>query len=132
TRNDADLLNMALLDPVEELIRFLQQSSRRHRAFGPAMPTPISLLLLDRLLKHGPQPTISVTHRRSWTCGIAKGAPSIGLRNEVYLTVESPLLPLLPNAVSHHQQSHVAIRALVQVVGPCFEHGHVCHLHVED
>src|SRR6266581_7417121 len=101
--NDSNLLDMAFFDPVQELIRFLQQSSRGHRAFGPAMPAPISLLLLDGLLKHGPQPTISVTHRGSWTCGIAEGAPSIGLRNEVHLAVERPLLPLLPDAVSHHQ-----------------------------
>src|SRR5947209_18716880 len=116
--HDADLLHNALFDPEEKLVRFLKQASRCHCAPSASMPALIPLLLLDGLLKHGLQPTISATCRGSCSCRIAKSSPFSRRRNEMNLTVESPLSPLLANAISHHEPSHVAVRPLVQVVRP--------------
>src|SRR3989454_12536799 len=96
------------------------------------MPPLIPLLLLDGLLKHGLQPTISVTCGHSCSCRITQRPPSAGRGYEVNLTVERPLFPLLTHAIPHNEPRHVVVRALMQVVGPALEHGGACHLHVED
>src|SRR5256885_1010679 len=96
------------------------------------MPPLIPLLLLDRLLKHGLHPTISVTWGHSCSCRIPQRPPSAGRGYEVTLTVERPLFPLLTHAIPHDEPRHVVVRALMQVVGPAFEHGGACHLHVKD
>src|SRR2546430_3760586 len=96
------------------------------------MPPLIPLLLLDGLLKHGLQPTISVTCGHSCSCRITQRPPSAGRGYEVNLTVERPLFPLLTHAIPHDEPRHVVVRALMQVVGPAFEHGGACHLHVKD
>src|SRR5438445_786763 len=89
--NDADLLHETLFDPVEQLIRLLQQASRCHRTPTPSMPALISLLLLDRLLKHGPQPTISATCRDAGPCRITQRSPSTRGRDQGHLAVEGKL-----------------------------------------
>src|SRR5438105_15183054 len=96
------------------------------------MPPLIPLLLLDGLLKHGLQPTISVTCGHSCSCRITQRPPSAGRRYEVNLTVESPLLPLLTDAIPHDEPRHVVVRALMQMVGPTLQHCGACDLHVED
>jgi hypothetical protein len=51
-RNDLNLLYEALLDPEEKLIRFLEQTARRHLALPPPMPAQVTLLFFNRFLKH--------------------------------------------------------------------------------
>src|SRR2546427_12251595 len=48
------------------------------------------------------------------------------------LAVERPLLPLLANAVPHHEAGDVVVRALMQMIGPAVEQSHAGKLHVED
>src|SRR5579864_2283939 len=94
SRHDLDALNVTLLDPVEKLVRLLKQASRRHRALGAAVPSPISLLLLDCLLKHGPKPTISASRRGSGSSRphrIAESSPASRRGNKVHLAIECPL-----------------------------------------
>src|SRR4029077_2917202 len=61
--HDANFLHHALLDPVQELIGFAQQSARRHCSLTQAMPPEMPVLFFDRLLKHALQPTISAGPR---------------------------------------------------------------------
>jgi len=61
-RDDANLLHETLFDPKQQLIGLLQQAPRSHSALAPTMPALEELLLLNRLLKHGLQPTISVPY----------------------------------------------------------------------
>src|SRR5437016_11605253 len=130
--NDANLLDETFFNPEEQLILFLQQTPRGHRPRGPAMPPLIPLLLLDGLLKHGLQPTISVTCGHSCSCRITQRSPPTGRGYEVDLAVEGPLLPLLSHAITHDEPRHVAVSPLMDVIGPALEHGGACDLHVED
>src|SRR6266566_4952142 len=57
--DDANLFDETLFNPEEQLIGFLQQTPRRHHSPPPPMPAEVTLLLLDRLLEHGLQSTIS-------------------------------------------------------------------------
>src|SRR5450631_2094892 len=84
-RHDANFLDETLLDPVEQLIRLLKQAAGRHCTLSSAMPAQISLLLFNRFLKHGWQPTISAPHRSSSSCRVAQCSPSTGRRHEVDL-----------------------------------------------
>src|SRR3979490_744051 len=103
-RHDANLLDNALLNPEEELIRFLKQAPRSHRALSPAVPPQVTLLLFSRLLQHGLQPTISAPHRSSSPCRVAQRSPSAGSGHKVDLAIECPLSPLLPNSIAHQHQ----------------------------
>ncbi len=48
------------------------------------------------------------------------------------LSLKRPLLPLLSNAITHHEPRHIAVCALMQLVNPRVEHGHADNLHLED
>jgi hypothetical protein len=47
------------------------------------------------------------------------------------LSVESPLSPLLANAVAHDHPRDIVVSALVLLVCPTFDDCHAHHLHVE-
>ena len=96
------------------------------------MPTQVPLLLFDRLLKHGLQSTISAPHRSSCSCRIAQRPPSAGGRDEMDLSIERPLSPLLAHSITHHHSRHVAVHALMRLVGPVFENLDTDDLHVEE
>src|SRR5215472_4247988 len=91
-RDDLDLLDEAFFDPEQQLIRLLQEPAWSHRATALAVPSTVTLLLVDRLLKHGLQPTISATHRRSGR--ITKSSPAASGGDQVDLPVEGPLAPV--------------------------------------
>ena len=59
-------------------------------------------------------------------------SPSAGRGNEMHLTVEGPLFPLLPHPISDHEASHVVVRSLMHLVGPHFKHGDVGNLHFQN
>src|ERR1700730_4135199 len=63
---------------------------------------------------------------------IAQRSPAPRSRNEVNLTIERPLPPLLANAVAHHHPGNVSVRALLLLVSPALDHGHGDHLHIEE
>src|SRR5450759_4938518 len=131
TRHDANFLDETLLDPEEQLIRLLKQAAGRHCTLPPAMPAQISLLLFNRLLKHGWQSTISAPHCSSSSCRVAQCSPSTGRRYEVDLSIECPLPPLLANPIAHHHPRHIAVRALVCLIGPTLNDFDADDLHVE-
>jgi len=98
------------------------------------MPSPITFLLLDCLLKHGPKPTISASRRGSGSsCShrIAQRSPAACRGNEMDLAIECPLAPLLADAIAHNESSHVVVGALVQMIGPALQHRDARDLHVE-
>src|SRR5258708_26774910 len=74
--DDANLFDQTLFNPEEQLIGFLQQTARCHHSPPPAMPTGVTLLLLDRLLEHGLKPTISAGHRAAAAL-VAVGLPIV-------------------------------------------------------
>ena len=47
------------------------------------------------------------------------------------LAVESPLSPMLANAITHDHPRHVGVRAMVPLVGPTFDDRNAYDLHVE-
>src|SRR5579859_3167284 len=96
------------------------------------MPPEMPLLLFNRLLKHGREPTISAGLRGSLrNRGIAQSPPSTRGGDEMHLAVERPILPLLPNAITQHHLRDVAVAAIVLAVGPLLEDLHVQDLDVE-
>src|SRR5258708_37676927 len=131
SRNDANLLQEACLDPEKKVIRLLERAGRRHLALSSPMPAQVTLLLFNRFLKHRLQPTISAPPRSSASCRITQCSPSPGRRHEVDLSIECPFSPLLPDAIAHHHSRDVVVSALMCLIDPLLDDFHADDLHVE-
>src|SRR5260370_17577499 len=98
------------------------------------MAAEATLLLLDRLLEHGLQPTISAGPRAAAGFGrgrIAQRSPATRGRYQMDLPVEGPLPPMLSHAIAHDHLPDVLICALMHPIGPSLEprHAHPLHIH---
>src|SRR4029077_5481099 len=83
------------------------------------------------MLKHGSESTISAGCRGTYLRWIAQRSPPAGCRNQMDLSVERPLSPLLAHAVAHDHSRHVAVGAPVHLISPTFDHRNAYDLHVE-
>src|SRR5258708_33747461 len=96
------------------------------------MPALVDLLLLNRVLKHGLQPTISVPYAVPISWGITQCPPASGSRQQVNLAVKCPAMLVMADLKTHDDSRDVAVRPVVRVVGPFIEHSDAHDAHVED
>src|SRR5258708_15030981 len=95
------------------------------------MPALVELLLLNRVLKHGLQPTISVPYAIPISCGITQCPPASGSRKQVNLAVKCPAMLVMADLITHHDSRDVAGCPIVRLVGPFIEHGDAHDAHVQ-